>query len=347
VYLGLKSDETSLEAQRLRLKQLLRDFEATAPADVEAARSYLEQQPGMTGRSWAIFSNAANGFLRALSFRVEMRSRARLLDRPYVKPLADVYDTYAHIGVALVNQEEARFFRLHLGDLTDLDQVRGQPVKRVKHGGASSFPGRRGGTAGQTQHADENIARNLREIAEAASRIFRASHVRRVLVGGSHDVVVRFLAALPKKWNSLVLGSFAADLKDSREEIRQQALRVAHAAELDREARTVSSVITAAAKGKGGVVRLDPTLTEVHAGHVQTLVVADGYRSPGYRCQGCGYLSGRPLEKCPFCGGAFARIDDAVELAVQRVLQDGGEVHIVHASPELEQAGSIGGLLRF
>jgi hypothetical protein len=106
-------------------------------------------------------------------------------------------------------------------------------------------------------------------------------------------------------------------------------------------------VITAAAKGKGGVVRLDDTLEEVHAGRMQTLVVADGYAAPGYRCPGCGFLTTQKLEACPFSGDRLEQIEDAVEMVVRRVLEDGGEVHIVHQNDELVRAGSIGGMLRY
>jgi predicted ATP-dependent serine protease len=67
----------------------------------------------------------------------------------------------------------------------------------------------------------------------------------------------------------------------------------------------------------------------------------------GYRCQRCSYLTTQTLPKCPFCGGAFDQIEDAVELAVRKVLEDNGEVEIIRDVPNLERAGSIGGLLRY
>ena len=40
-------------------------------------------------------------------------------------------------------------------------------------------------------------------------------------------------------------------------------------------------------------------------------------------------------------------IEDAVELAVRKVLTDGGEVEVVPVSPAFTRAGQIGALLRF
>jgi peptide subunit release factor 1 (eRF1) len=106
-------------------------------------------------------------------------------------------------------------------------------------------------------------------------------------------------------------------------------------------------VVTAAAKGREGVVNLDRTLAAVNAGQVQTLIVSEGYRAPGYRCRGCGHLTAQALADCPFCGGTFAEIEDAVELAVRRVMEEGGDVEVVRDSPLLERAGRIGGQLRY
>ena len=40
------------------------------------------------------------------------------------------------------------------------------------------------------------------------------------------------------------------------------------------------------------------------------------------------------------------QIKDAVEMAVRKVMKDGGDVEIVYENPELEEVG-IGGVLRY
>jgi peptide subunit release factor 1 (eRF1) len=114
-----------------------------------------------------------------------------------------------------------------------------------------------------------------------------------------------------------------------------------------KEWRLVRAMITSAAKGREGVIRLDDTLGAVHAGQVQTLIISEGLRAPGYRCKGCDYLTAQALEICPFCGNSIEKIEDAIEMAVRKVFSDGGEVEVIHDSPELEEAGGIGALLRY
>ena len=128
--------------------------------------------------------------------------------------------------------------------------------------------------------------------------------------------------------------------------MRDKALKILDEVEHEREAALADAVITAAAKGKGGVVRLDDTLSAAHEGRVQTLLVAEGYKAEGFQCQQCAYVTGQHLDKCPFCGGTMGHIPDAVEAIIQQVLEQGGHVEMVAGHKELTVAG-VGALLRY
>ena len=152
---------------------------------------------------------------------------------------------------------------------------------------------------------------------------------------------------LPKAMAEIVRGTFRADMNASVEDIRDRSLEVMEGVERLREAQLVDAIITAAAKGSNGVVRLDDTLSAVHDGRVQTLVVAEVYHAPGYQCTGCGYITALSNDKCPFCGKDFAEIPDAVESAIHQAIASGASVEIIHESTALERAGQIGALLRY
>jgi len=135
-------------------------------------------------------------------------------------------------------------------------------------------------------------------------------------------------------------------MTEGHNEVRDRAFFILEQVEAEREAALADAVITAAAKGSNGVVRLGDTLSAVHEGRVQTLVVAHGYRAPGYLCTGCGYITDQPMNDCPFCGARVAEISNAVEAAVAQVLELGARVDIVYEHEGLIQVG-IGALLRY
>lgn len=347
VYLDLDPGLAASDGHKLHLRQLVRPFEAEAADDVEALIRYLEHEHDGSGRSLALFSCQADGFFRSFPLAVPLRSRARRLEHPYVKPLADLLDAYGHFGVILVDRQRARIFHLHLGEMIHQVEFDGEEVRRIKSGGGSQATGRRGGAAGQTRYAEEVAERNLRQAAVTATQFFRDHAVRRIVVGGSEDTLAYFLDALPTSMRSLVIGQFPISMSANQHEIIELALAAAQAAERRRQDKLVERIVTSAAKGDDGVVTLDQTLDAVHSGRVQTLVLQEGLSRAGFRCRGCGYLTLQPLESCPFCGREFERIDDAVELAVRGVMETGGEVEFVRHNELLERSGGIGALLRY
>jgi hypothetical protein len=52
-------------------------------------------------------------------------------------------------------------------------------------------------------------------------------------------------------------------------------------------------------------------------------------------------------EECPLCGGEVGYVEDLVETMTVRGLEQGVEVEIVRGNPDLEEAGSVGALLRY
>ncbi len=344
VYLNTEPLEGNAETLKLRLRSMLEVV--SSPEDKAAVLNYFEHAHEWKGRSVAIFSCAARDFFRAFPLAASVRSQVRVGEHPYVKPLADLLDSFGGYGVVLIDKQGARLFLFQLGELIEQEGILGEAVRHTKRGGASSVHGQRGGTAGQTRYSEAVVDRNIKEAVEFAIRFFEENRVRRILIGGTDGNVAQFRSHLPKAWQSLVVGTFPMSMTTKHTEVLARTMEIGQQAERHREARLVDAIITSAAKDAGGVVRLDETLSAVHEGRVQTLIVQEGYRSAGYQCKGCDYLTTQKLATCPFCGQGFAEIEDAVEMAVRKVMQSGGDVEIVYANPSLEKLG-IGALLRY
>jgi hypothetical protein len=317
------------------------------PEDANVVERYFDHTFDWSGRSVAVFSCAPEGFFKVHSLAVPLRSRVRISDRPHVKPLVDLLDSYGGYGVALVDKQGARLFHFHLGELGEQEGILGETVRHTKRGGGSQAPGRRGGVAGQTDHAEEVAERNVKEAADFAARFFAEKNVRRLLIGGTEDNIALFRTQLPKAWQSLIVGTFPISMTASHAEVLDRAMQVGREADRRRDVKLVDAVVTGAAKGRGGVVQLADTLGAVHEGRVQTLVIREGFRAPGFRCRGCGYITSTETRTCPFCGSEFDEIPDAVELAVRQVMRSGGEVEVLHDDRDLGSHGHIGALLRY
>lgn len=345
VYLNTDPVNGNTDFHRRQLRAMLKDLEM--PEDLEAVFEFVEHQHDWTGKSVAIFSCAPDGFLRAYPLAIPVRNRVRISDRPHVKPLADLIDSYGGYGVVLVDKQGARFFYFHIGELQEQEGLVGENVRHTKRGGGSQAPGRRGGIAGQTDYVEEVTERNMKDAVDFSIHFFSEKAVRRIVIGGTDDNVAMFRSLLPKSWQSLIVGMFPISMLASHTEVLQKAMEIGEDEERRRESRLVKTVITNAAKGRGGVTGLQETLNALREGRVQTLVILAGYRQPGTRCTRCGYLSTKSIETCPFCEGKMEIISDAVELAVRQVMRTGGEVEVLHNEQEETAQMKIGAILRY
>lgn len=345
VYLNTDPAEGNADTHRLHLRNLLKGLDL--PQDCELVAQYCEHSHDWSGRSVAIFSCAAQNFFKAYTLAVPVRSRVRVSDRPHVKPLADLLDSYGGYGVILIDKQGARLFSFHLGELSEQDGFMGEAVRHTKRGGGSQAPGRRGGVAGLTEYSGEMAERNMKEIVEYATHFFNENNVRRVVIGGTDDNVALFRSHLPKAWQSLVVGSIQIPMTAAHNEVLERAMQIGEQVENEREARVVEAIVTNTAKGKAGVLGLEDTLGALREGRVQSLVLRDGYRSPGYRCKSCGYLTSHALDSCPFCEGEIEEISDAVETAVRQVMRSGGEVEVLRGGETIKGFDQIGALLRY
>ncbi len=345
VYLNTDPVEGTPEFHRLRLRSMLKEAALTEEGD--PVTQFIDHEHDWSGRSVVIFSCPQQDYFRAFPLAIPIRSRVRVGDRPYVKPLADLIDSFGGYGVVLVDKQGGRLFHFHLGELQEQQGILGESVHRTKRGGGSQEVGRRGGSAGQTEYIEELTERNMREVVDTVTRFFFEKKVRRIVIGGTDDNVAMFRGLLPKSWQSLVVGSFPISMLASENEVLAKAMEIGEEAEKQRENNLVKMVVTNTAKGRGGVIGLQDTMDALRQGRIQTLIILEGYREPGMRCMSCGYLTSQPLGSCPFCGGKFEKIPDAVEMAVSQVMRMGGEVEVLHSDQFIDQFGKIGAQLRY
>ena len=345
VYLNTDPALGSSDVYKLKLRSNLKDIDL--PEDVDAVERYFDLEYDWSGRSVAIFSCAKENFFRSYPIAVSVRSRVRTSTRPYVKPIADLLDSYGGYGVAIIDKQGTRLFSFHMGELREQEGIFGENVRRMKHGGGSQAAGRRSGGAGQTYHTEGITERNMKESADFACQFFLDNNIRRVLIGGTEDNISLFRSQLPKSWQSLIVGSFPINMAANNAEVISRAMEIGKKTEVEREERLLETVVTGAAKNRGGVTGLGKALRAIHEGRVQRLLVTEGFRAEGYLCKGCGYITAKEISVCDFCGSPFRKINDAVELAVRKVLQDGGDVDVLHNNPTLKEHGNIGCLLRY
>ena len=344
VYLNTDPTAITTEAAKIRLRNLMKTVDL--PEDVMAVEAYINLEYDWAAKGVVIFSSHQEDYFQTYQFNLSVPDKVFVGDRPVIRPLAHLTETFTGWSVVLVDKEKSRMFSFNLGELVEVEGLTGEGVKQIKRGGGDAMLGRKGGSSA-SGNVEKIIEQNMKEMVDFATEFFTAHHIRRIMIGGTDENVARFKEELPKAWQSLVVGEFPMSMTANSAEVLEKATQEAIAANLKVIDNLVEKSITMAASGGIGATGLIDTLNAIHEGRVKTLLVLEDFEEAGFRCGGCGYLTTQSLEKCPFCGGQFDRIDSAVEMAVQEALQKGADVKILEENGQLAKAGSITAIMRY
>jgi stalled ribosome rescue protein Dom34 len=262
-----------------------------------------------------VFSSQDSSLWQVEQFAVPIRSRVHVGPKPFIMPLANVFDAYGAYAVALVDQQAIRMFYFHLGEVIATENREGEEIKRIKVSGGAA--GRmRGGEL--SSHLGETVNRNLRQFAERLAAFCAYHKAEHILLGGAEPTLHQFKDMLSQPWRDRVEGMFSISVRASEAEVLEESLMAMRANLHTREARLVDTITTLAAKGANGVVGKEGTIAAVDAGRVQTLVLVEDVLPP-----------------------------EEADAAITRVVDYGGRVVFVDPDSPLVGTGGIGALLRY
>jgi peptide subunit release factor 1 (eRF1) len=340
LYLNLDPSRRNKDKYMLWLRYYLKQASEKADAaDIERVEHYFGFEHDWQGKSVACFSCAKADLWQAFPIAIPMADGVFVSEVPRIKPLIALMDHYEAYGVALVDREGARLFQIEMGQVAATSGTYGEETKRHKQGGWAAQKLQR--------YEDSQASHNLRSAANVAIDFFQQGQSRHIVLAGTDETVSQFYSLLPRAWQDKVVGTIPMDMNASEMEVLNKSWDVVEEAQASEHAALTEHVITLAAKAEGAAVGLTDTLAALQEERAHTLLIAEGFSAPGYRCTQCGYLTAARQDSCPLCGGMLVQVDDTVEYAVKRMLELGGQVESIRDSSALVEAGSIGALLRY
>jgi peptide subunit release factor 1 (eRF1) len=339
VYLNVDPHRRGAEKYKLALRNLLSKADGAAPDDVRRVQNYIDMGYNWQGRGLVMFSCTARDFWWAKSFMVPVEDAVFVNRKPYVRQLARLIDTYGRYGVIQVDQEGARLYMFHMGNLEDVEGYLGEEVKLHRAGGWS---------AQRYQRHESGVARhNLQDAAEMAEEFYRGNGTRHLLLAGTEKTTARFQEMLSNRLRSMVVGRFQASGTATPAEIRDKAVNLLAKAAGERAQAMTDMTVTAAHKGGNAVAGLAETLTAVQEGRAMHVVVLSNFAQPAYRFVDSNYIVLDLGDERELGSGKVQELPDAVESVLRRAIAQGIGVTVVDHHPGLQKIGKIAALTRY
>lgn len=340
LYLNTALNTHSRPEVRLRLRRLLEQAEAqAAPADLNLIEDFFEMEYDWQSRSVVGFVCQELGLRTFIPFSVPLSDGVYVEPRPHLHPLIELLNHYPPYGVVHVTRDEARFYVIQMGTITNTEYFDGEDTKRHRQGGWAAQRLQR--------HEDTLADHNLREAAHLADIFFDINHCWRLILAGADETVAQFQEHLSKVLQNKVIGTIPLDMTASEAEVIEKSRSVLRQSKQESALVLLDRLVTMAAKGEEAILGLEPTLQAIQEERVQTLILSEGFSTPGYRCLVCDFVTVEERDSCPYCAGNLRPVVDVVEFAIRHTLRQGGKIETLADSAVLREAGHIGALLRF
>jgi protein required for attachment to host cells len=328
------------EAQR-RVKDcagLDHDEQAWLRGDVERVRDALQggdiAEDG--ARAVAVFACEPLDLLEVVTLRRPLDSRVVVERTPCVEPLIPQADGERWV-VVLANRRSARIFQGSAAALEETDRIEDEVHQQHDQGGWSQMRYQRSVEKDKNDH--------LAHVAEVLFSVYKRRGFEHLVIGGPEEILGDVERHLHTYLQERILGRVHIDVENSRvEDVRAAVAEELEAHETRREREALDRLAEGVGRGTRGAAGVADVLAALNEARVDTLLVASGFAAAGQRDRETGLLyaeAGAPPAR------ALERVDDVVEPAIEKALEQSATVLRVSRHDDLGPLGGIGAVLRY
>ena len=307
-------------------------------ADVERVREVLTGDVAANGtRAVAVYACQLENLLEVVTLRHPLDSRVVIERSPYVEPLLRE-GAAERWCVLLTNRRVARLFTGDGEELEETDRIEDDVHSQHDQGGWSQSRYQRSVEKEKDDH--------LQHAADVAFALYQRRGFDCLLVGAPEELVGELEGRLHNYLRERLAGRVQCDVEHSSlEDVRRCAgERIAeHVRERERE--RLDRLIEGVGRGGRGAAGLADVLAALNEARVETLLIAPGFTAPGVLDPGTGLLYASE-DEAPATGEP-ERVDDVVERAIEKAIEQSADVIGVRHHDDLGPLGGIGAVLRY
>jgi peptide chain release factor subunit 1 len=182
---------------------------------------------------------------------------------------------------------------------------------------------------------------------EKLDSFLSGEYIGRMVIGGSDEAVSLIKGKLHKTVLDKVIATVRVEMFAKSDEVLKRVEPVLALYEKKKEEETVETLIARAMKNENAVLGLDNVLNALQEQRVMKLIFLKDYKSAGYGCKSCGFLTAQKITSCIYCKGEMEGIDYIIDMAGQKAVQQDALIEVIGENKKLLNAGGIGAFLRY
>ncbi|MGE5926364.1 MAG: Vms1/Ankzf1 family peptidyl-tRNA hydrolase [Gemmatimonadota bacterium] len=303
-------------------------------ADVARIRTWLADELDPSTNGIALFACGANGLFEAVQLQAPVdEHRLYIQEQPHLFHLARIHDAYPRFAIVRLDTNSAQILVASLGRVELEHGIEGEKTNRSEAGGWSQ--------ARFQRRADNLYQQHAKEVVESLQVIVREEGIEHVVLIGDDVIIPRLREELPKDLDERVIGVLRLASTAPDDEVVTSALTAMREADAAADQQKVAAVLDAWHARGLGVAGIEETLAALTRGQVAELVISARFEAEHEAPEA---VDAAVLPEVP------TRRTQTVDLAAQLVhqaLATGATVRFIEEESALDEAGGVGGILRF
>ncbi len=315
-----------------------------ARADLQRILDLTADWQGNSARAKAVFACGGRNIWREFELPPQLAKTQLFVNRRFhLNELAVVLGRQPRLRVAILDRHRARFFDLHLDEVSEHEALFHTLSRRGRGDGFLGYD------AGHAERSvNDEVLHHFKNVAEVLKQGLEKGAFDQFIIGCPDIHWHDFEAQIHPYVKQRLLGRFTADVgKVSEEQVREQGERMLKESLTQHRHELVREALGQARSNGRGVTGLRRVLRSLEMGEVQTLLMAENYAAHAVECPSCGHLDAHMVRYCPVCGRGTQELEDVCEALVPAAIRRDVELVYVKDEPEFENVGGIAALLRF
>jgi len=316
-------------------RELLENFDKTM-LKIEKYLGMNDREDGQKGL--AIFASNEHDLFIIYKLGVPVEDLMVVNTSPYIRPLARMIEDYETFGLVILDNHRARIYVISSGRIEEKDKLARDIMKKHKKGGMSQARFQRL-RVGAIEHF-------MKEVAEEMVKLFSKDKVFKIVIAGTGHAKIMLKDFLPNELKNEILDLIDVDFDEADGYLISMAEEAVQKDEKKTVSKNVIRLKEEILKHGLAVYGLKETIDAVKNGHLELLLVSEGYKQGGWKCEKCQIVDSDLTDICPNCSGIVTQVD-VIEESIEFAQRAGTKIEFVDDNPILQELGGVGGLLRF
>ncbi|MEE4271121.1 MAG: hypothetical protein V2I67_05585, partial [Thermoanaerobaculales bacterium] len=314
----------------VQAEALLKDLKATHGPDrrlAEANRRALALVKKLRpkGKSALVVINTSVKLAELFELGLPFAASAHWRTGAFLRPIVEAMDEHERYGVVLTSTTRARLFIVHVGQISEHEDLISDTTARSKALGTDQWrsQGRR-----EMRH-DEEVVLHTKKVIDALRDLALRQPFDRLIVAGTKKATAQLERLLPRRLQGKLVRTLSMPVTATKKEVLEGVLKLQQRIEREQETALVDGLEAELHDRGKAVAGFAPVVDAINQGRVWKLFYAKGLKVSGARCTECSSYVPQVKGPCPYCGGKVKRVAQCLDRLSQSVFDMAGQVEVV------------------